>query len=269
MDNPPSQSPASLPLLRHLYEIYPPKDLLQISSSIIDFRTGQLYGPWFRLAENYQADRNQVLNGLFDINVRSAFESWPTDKPIEKIAVMVQAIEREDHYVPGVTPLLVRLCDATGSILASMQEKVFKKYPDTIVPNTVLVLKRVPIFHRARFSKSLLIALPCIAEIYPELEEDRTITLDSQYTQVQELSSELYHTTTEQVEKSQTSDSVGSVSTPSEEKEPEGDEPIQQSNTFLPPSLTQKPLDHQQLILQHTSSLNCLDEEDEDNDDSN
>ena len=238
------------PILRNLVQLYPPRDQLFISSSIIDFRNKKLYGPWARLAETYHADMDSVLKGLFDINVRDAFERWSTDKPIPKIAVMFVDIEREDSFIPEVTPLLVRFADATGSITASLQEKAFRKHPEIIIPNTVLVLENVPIFHRSRFSKSFIVSEACVTEIYPEFEEDRTITLGTQLTQVSQVSSLV-------------------DSTQSFEKEPEGDEPSQERHSFVIRPLSGIPSSSRHAepsILRYNSSLNCLDDDDDDDD---
>ena len=65
-------------------------------------------------------------------------------------------------------------------MLGTVAHDVLAKYRTVFVPNTVLVLKNVPIFHRSRFAKSLLINASCIESIFWETKEDRTIVLDSQ-----------------------------------------------------------------------------------------
>lgn len=181
MDSESDKDPSALPILANLIRQYRPPDELQLTSEIVDFHHGELYGPWARLAAAHGATDEEVLRGLFGVSVRRAYETWPTDKPVPKIAVMVRAIEREEMYFPGATPLLVRLCDATGEILASFQEKIFKKYPVAIQEKTVLVLKNVPIFHRSRFGKSFLVSLQCISQIYPERNTDIASTAETQY----------------------------------------------------------------------------------------
>ena len=172
------------PLLRNLVQQYPPKDLYYLTPSIIDFQTNQLYGPWARLAEKYDADKETVIKGLFGVNLRKAYTTWPTDRPIPKIAVMVKGVEREETYLPGITPHLVRLTDATGDMLASIQEAACKIYPMILDERTVVVLENVPIFHRSRFNKTFLVGLSCISDVFPEYQEDRTVTISSQGTQL-------------------------------------------------------------------------------------
>ena len=172
------------PLLRNLVQQYPPEDVYCLTPSIIDFQTNQLYGPWARLAEKYEADGDTVIKGLFGVNLRKAYTTWPTDRPIPKIAVMVKGLEREETYLPGITPHFVRFTDATGDMLASVQEAACQTYPMILDEHTVIVLQDVPIFHRSRFNKTFLVGKSCICDIFPEYKEDRTVTISSQETQI-------------------------------------------------------------------------------------
>ena len=172
------------PLLRNLVRQYPREDMYYLTPSIIDFQTNQLYGPWARLAEKYDADKETVIKGLFGVNLRKAYTTWPTDRPIPKIAVMVKGLEREETYLPGITPHLIRFTDATGDMLASVQEAACEIYPSILDEHTVVVLENVPIFHRSRFNKTFLVGASCISDVFPEYKEDRTVTIASQETQL-------------------------------------------------------------------------------------
>lgn len=106
------------------------------------------------------------------MNLKYAFEAHPADRPIPRIAVKIKSFERDEMYIPGVTNRLALFSDATGEMLGTIQQSILTEYFTTFVPNSVVILKNVPIFNRSRFHRQLLVGKACIEEIFPELEED-------------------------------------------------------------------------------------------------
>ena len=162
-----------LPLCKNLLKLYKPvPPPIKTETSITDHRR-TLKGPWSRLARRYNADEDEVLRGLFDMNLKQAFETHPPDRPIPRIAVMIKSFERNETYIPNVTNRLVLFSDATGEMFGTVQHTVLSHFYAGFVPNSVLVLKNVPIFNRSRFGKQLIVGLQCIETIFPELSEDQ------------------------------------------------------------------------------------------------
>lgn len=161
-----------LPLCRNLYKLYKQPQVSVKSELTIREHKRTLRGPWRRLAETYKADDETIIEGLFGMNLKQAYETHPPDRPIPRIAVMIKSFERNETYIPNVTNRLVLFSDATGQMLGTVQNIILTEHFPVFVPNTVVVLKNVPIFNRSRFGKQLLVGRQCIEAIFPEIDED-------------------------------------------------------------------------------------------------
>lgn len=161
-----------LPLCKNLYKLYKQPQVSVKSELTIREHKRALRGPWRRLAETYKADDETIIEGLFGMNLKQAYETHPPDRPIPRIAVMIKSFERNETYIPNVTNRLVLFSDATGQMLGTVQNIVLTEHFPVFVPNTVVVLKNVPIFNRSRFGKQLLVGRQCIEAIFPEIDED-------------------------------------------------------------------------------------------------
>ncbi|KAH7826145.1 putative protein of unknown function (DUF4539) [Monocercomonoides exilis] len=132
-----------------------------------------LQGPWKRMSDAYKATEDVVVAGMFGQNVKHILDEMPADKPIPHLAAMIKSFERSELFIPGVTNRLALFSDATGEILGTVQYSVITEHFPNFVPNAVVVLRDVPIFHRTRFGKQLLIGTSCIEAIFPPWTEDQ------------------------------------------------------------------------------------------------
>jgi hypothetical protein len=155
----------SLPFCAELYRRYHviPKSNLPLSILEQKF-SGSC---WKKFMEKYNFSVQDVSSGCWGQNVRDILDKNTGSRPIAKIVLMLKSFERCDCYIPGVSSRYAYFTDMFNEIYVSIANEVIEANFVSVVPNSLFVLRNVPLIVHSRFHKQLVICLENIEEIFP------------------------------------------------------------------------------------------------------
>ncbi|KAK2947646.1 hypothetical protein BLNAU_17398 [Blattamonas nauphoetae] len=135
-------------------------------------------GIWQEMINLYEPGPRADVFSVFGVNIDFIMKNADGSVKIPRLSVMLKSFERSDLYIPGVTGRLAIVCDPTGEMEATIQKQACSELFLRLIPNSVIVLKEVPVFVRSRFKKQLLIPFRCIEHVFVPPEEREVFESD-------------------------------------------------------------------------------------------